>query len=300
VQTPFLAHYFGIKLAREAGAKLVVSYHTYFEHYLHHYLPLVPQAWLGRLARVFSRSQLNGVDLVIAPSVEMADALTAYGVERPLEVLPTGLDLELFKGGDGRRFRAAHGIPPDRPVMLTVGRVAFEKNLAFLIDVLARVKQAAPDVLLVVAGEGPGLKALVRDVAKRGLGSNALFVGYLDRRSGLLDCYRGADLFVFASRTETQGLVLLEAMALGVPVVSTAVMGTKTVLAGAPGAVVVAEDVVAFGQAAAALLGDAPRRAALGAAAVRDIARRWSGPEMARRLLALYRQVADLRHDRPR
>lgn len=288
VQTPFVAHYFGAGLARRFGVPLVVSYHTYFEHYFHHYLPFVPAAWLKWLARSVSRSQLKVVDQVIAPSPQMAEVLKAYGVTAPIEVLPTGLDEELFRGGNGERFRSAHGIPPERPVMLTVGRVAFEKNLGFLIDVLEQVSRAIPNVLLVVAGEGPALESLRGDVARRGLADNALFVGYLDRATGLLDCYRGADVFVFASRTETQGLVLLESMAVGTPVVSTAVMGTQAVLERAPGAIVVAENVMEFARAVGDLLRDPGRRRELGRAAARDIAMRWSGPEMARRLLYLY------------
>ncbi|MGD8341397.1 MAG: glycosyltransferase, partial [Gammaproteobacteria bacterium] len=291
VQTPFLAHYWGARLARRLGAKLVVSYHTYFEQYFHHYLPLVPTRILKGLARSISRAQLNRVDLVIAPSEPMANALTDYGVATPIEILPTGLDLDRFAAGDGDRFRAEHAIEPGRPVILTVGRVAFEKNLAFLIDVLERVRQAVPNVLLVIAGEGPALRPLKKDVQRRGLADNVRFVGYLDRDGGLLDCYRAADLFVFASRTETQGLVLLESMAVGTPVVSTAVMGTASVLADARGAVVVEERVDEFGSAVADLLGNAGRRHELARLAARDIAERWSGPEMARRLLALYRAV---------
>lgn len=291
VQTPFRAHYWGAWLARFWNAKLVVSYHTYFEQYFHHYLPLIPAAWLKALSRTLSRAQLNDVDLAIAPSQQMADVLTGYGVSVPIEVLPTGLDPELFAGGDGARFRQRYEIDPARPVMLTVGRVAFEKNLDFLMKVLERVRDALPDVLFVIAGEGPALEPLRSRAARRGLASNLLFVGYLDRRSGLLDCYRSADLFVFASRTETQGLVLLEAMALGTPVVSTAVMGTQSVLADAPGAIVVEEDVDAFAGVAIRLLADPVERKTLARLAARDIAARWSGREMARRLLELYRKV---------
>ena len=291
VQTPFLAHYWGTALARRTGATLVVSYHTYFEHYFHHYLPLVPKALLKRLARSISRAQLNRVDCVITPSLQMAEALLDYGVTTTIEVLPTGLDLEQFAGGDGKRFRADFGIEPDRPVMLTVGRVAFEKNLDFLIDVLDRVRQSLRHVLFVIAGEGPALGPLKAVVRRRSLEANVRFVGYLGRNAGLLDCYRAADLFVFASRTETQGLVLLEAMAVGTPAVSTAVMGTKAVLADAPGAVIANEDVTEFAAAVAALLVDSGRRRLMGAAAAADVARRWSGPTMAARLLDLYRRL---------
>jgi 1,2-diacylglycerol 3-alpha-glucosyltransferase len=288
IQTPFLAHYWGMRLARQWNARVVVSYHTYFEQYFHHYLPLVPRAWLRALSRSISRSQLNGVDVAIAPSQQMANVLADYGVSVPVRVLPTGLDPELFANGDGSRFRTQYGIDAGRPVMLTVGRVAFEKNLQFLMDVLERVRRDVPDVLFVIAGEGPALAPLRKQAAHRGLADSLLFVGYLDRRAGLLDCYRSADIFVFASRTETQGLVLLEAMALGTPVVSTAVMGTQSVLADAPGALVVEEDLEAFAAVAIRLLEDTEERQRLARLAARDIEAHWSGAEMARRLAEIY------------
>ena len=141
------------------------------------------------------------------------------------------------------------------------------------------------------AGEGPALPALRREVAARGLGGNVCFVGYLDRGGALLDCYRGANAFVFASRTETQGLVLLEAMALGLPVVSTAVMGTRSVLGGARGAIVVNEDAAQFAAAVEMVLKNPELQASLGQQAARHVDAHWSSAEMARRLMELYRQV---------
>ena len=143
IQTPFRAHAAGVRLARRLGVPVVESYHTYFEHYFHHYMPYVPRVWLAFAARALSRHQCNAVDAVIAPSRQMADALAAYGIRTEIRVIPTGLDLERFRGGDGARFRARFGIAPDRPLMLTVSRVAFEKNIVFLIDVLDRVGSLA-------------------------------------------------------------------------------------------------------------------------------------------------------------
>ena len=148
---------------------------------LHHYLPLVPSGLPGRVARRVSRAQCNAVDAVLSPSPQMAEALRAYGVATPIEVIPTGLEIESLSGGNGRRFRLEHGIGMDRPVMLTVGRVAFEKNLEFLLDVVDAVRARIPDVLLVIAGEGPALPALERRVAQMGLSKSVRFVGYLDR-----------------------------------------------------------------------------------------------------------------------
>jgi glycosyltransferase involved in cell wall biosynthesis len=117
------------------------------------------------------------------------------------------------------------------------------------------------------------------------------FIGYLDRATALLDCYRAGDAFVFASRTETQGLVLLEALALGVPVVSTAVMGTADVLRGAGGAVIAPDDEAGFAAAVVRVLRDPELRARLAAAGPAD-ARAWSATALAERLAALYSEVA--------
>jgi glycosyltransferase involved in cell wall biosynthesis len=292
VQTPFVAHWTGVKIARRFARPVVETYHTFFEAYLHHYLPLLPVALTRAFARGVSRRQCNAVDAVVAPSRQLAHVLHGYGVTAPIDVIPTGLNLADFDGGDGAAFRTRHGIDAARPVMLVVGRVAHEKNLVFLLRVLRAVRNNVPNVLLVIAGEGPAEAALRRIVANEGLEAHVLFVGYLDRRTALRDCYRAADVFVFASRTETQGLVLLESLALGVPVVSTAVLGTKEVLRGAGGAIVVDEDVAAFTAAVTGVLTRPAERRRLAAAAREFVAAQWSSAEMAKRLLRLYESLA--------
>ncbi len=290
VQTPFVAHYAGIELARRLGVPVVESYHTYFEHYLHHYVPALPRSLLQYLARRFTVSQCHQVDAVISPSGQMAEALRAYGVRTPLEVLPTGLPPGRFAAGNGSRFRLRRGIPAQRPLALFVGRVAHEKNIDFLVRMLPRLRALVPDVLLVIAGEGPALEHCRQLVAQLDLASSVQFVGYMDRDTELLDCYRAADVFVFASRTETQGLVLLEAMAQGTPVVSTAVMGTVDVL---PAPRVVPWSCRRTRPSRApwpGVLHDPARRAVLAARATED-AQRWSSRSLAERLLHVYESV---------
>lgn len=290
VHTPFVAHYAGRAAARAAGIPLVLTYHTLFEEYLQHYAPFLPASGLRALARSVSRSQCNEVDAVVVPSTAMQQRLGGYGVRTPLHVIPTGIPIGRFEGGDGALFRADHRIPPEAPVALYLGRVAHEKNIAFLLDVAQRVAAGVPGFMLLVAGEGPALGALQRSVERRSLQAQVRFVGYLDRAHGLRDCYAAADVFVFASRTETQGLVLLEAMAAGVPVVALSAMGTADILDPGRGAVAPADDVAAFAHELGALMLDAPRRARLGTAA-RLFSREWSDARMAQRLAALYGQM---------
>lgn len=292
IQTPFLAHYAGVKVAKRYKIPVVESYHTFFEEYLHHYVKFAPKAAMRFLARRFSASQCNQVNGLVVPSQAMLNVLRDYGVTTKAEVVPTGIDLDQFNSGDGSRFREQHGIPPRRPVMLYVGRVVYEKNIEFLLHVTQKVRESNPDALLVIAGEGPAAAGLEKLAISLGLRDNVMFVGYLDRTGPLMDCYCAADVFVFASRTETQGLVLLEAMALGVPVVSTAVMGTKEILENARGCVIASENVEAFAQSVLGVLGDAALRERLGKEA-RDYSRQWAEDAFAERMDAFYRQVIE-------
>jgi 1,2-diacylglycerol 3-alpha-glucosyltransferase len=287
IHTPFVAHYAASRYARAANIPCVATYHTFFEEYLHLYVPVMPRR-IGRfLARSFTRSQCDDVQALIAPSDPMRDVLLAYGISTPIHVLPTGLAADRFVPGDGARFRAEAGIPLDRPLVTYIGRVAHEKNIDFLVKMFVEVRRTVPDAMLVIAGEGPAREPLRQMVVRLGLQQHVHFAGYLDRNTALLDCYCAADVFVFASRTETQGLVLLEAMAQGAPIVSTAELGTRSILKPGCGALVVEEQVQAFSEATVRVLQDADLRKDL-ADRGRSYARTWSSAVMAQRLADLY------------
>jgi 1,2-diacylglycerol 3-alpha-glucosyltransferase len=290
IHTPFIAHYAGVRFARRANLPSIATYHTFFEEYLHHYLPVLPRALSRLLARSFTRSQCAAVQALIAPSEQMRAVLTGYGVTTPVRVVPTGLAADRFRAGDGAAFRARAGIAPQRPLVTYVGRVAHEKNLGFLVQMFAHVLKLVPEALLVIAGEGPAREPLRSQVAALGLAPRVHFAGYLERDRALLDCYAAADVFAFASRTETQGLVLLEAMAQGAPVVSTAELGTRSILVPGSGALVVPEQHDAFAAAVVRVLRDPGLRAGL-AARGRAYAHTWSSAAMARRLAELYAEL---------
>ncbi len=290
VQTPFLAHYAGSRMARRFRVPVVATYHTLFEEYLAHYVPLVPSSWLKVLARRLSQRQCNALDAVIVPSTAMRHRLTEYGVTARQHVLPTGVSLNTPTEGARSWFRIRHDIDEAKRVALYVGRVAHEKNIDFLLDVAEQASEWVPDLLLVIAGDGPALPALRQAVDKRGLGDRVRFIGYLDRASELPACYAAADAFVFASRTETQGLVLLEAMATGLPVVALAEMGTADILRSERGALVPDGNPYAFALSLTRLLNDEGLRRQLSAEALRYAAE-WSCDVLAGRMAALYRQI---------
>ena len=290
VQTPFVAHYLGVKLAHLLDIPCIETYHTFFEEYLYHYIPLLPK-WVTRsLAKRFSRHQGNSLDGMVIPSRPMQRVLQGYGIETTMEVIATGIEPESFVPGDRSAFREKFGIPQDRPMLLFVGRVAHEKNIDFLIKVVDQVRRQVEDVLFVIAGEGPARSSLEQEVRKRAIGENVRFIGYLDRHTELNSCYSAADIFIFASRTETQGLVLLEAMAQGVPVVSTAELGTRDVLQDGAGVWIAQEELADFSSNVVKMLANAQVRTELGVVG-RNYAKEWSAAKQAQKMLMFYKKV---------
>jgi glycosyltransferase involved in cell wall biosynthesis len=270
---------------------VIATYHTLFEEYLQFYIPWLRAKWLRGLARRFSRGQCNGLDAVIVPSSAMRTRLRDYGVQRAIHVLPTGLPAGAFVPGDGVTFRAAHGIAPERPVVLFVGRVAHEKNIGFLLEAVALARRHLPDLLLLVTGEGPALADLQRQAVELGLREHTRFLGYLDRKRELPAAYAAADAFVFASRTETQGLVLLEAMAQRCPAVALSVMGTADILEPKRGCRIAPDHPDGFAEVLLELLGDPVGRIRLGEEA-RAYAQEWSDQALAGKLVEIYRGLA--------
>jgi len=291
VHTPFVAHYLGLRLARELNVPCVETYHTFFEDYLHHYLPWIPKMIARGIARSISKRQCNAVDAFVAPSAPMLSVLRAYGVKAAAEVIPTGLQEHSFKEADGEAFRIKYGIPLDRPMLLFVGRVAFEKNIGFLLEMTKVLIEQHPDALLVVAGQGPAEKSLHKQAADLGLDSNIKFIGYLDRNTELNACYQAADIFVFSSKSETQGLVLLEAMAQGTPVVAIAELGTASILIEGRGALVAPDNIEGFADKVHYLLKYPQDRYELGKAALTYVTENWTAKLQAERMLHFYHHL---------
>lgn len=295
IHTPFVAHYLGLKLAHLLDVPTVETYHTFFEDYLHLYLPIIPKPIAKSMARFISRRQCNKVDAIVAPSKPMLHVLREYGITTKGEVVPTGLQAHSFADADGAAFRKKHGIEQDRPMALFVGRVAFEKNIGFLLQMWVHLIKKIPNALLVIAGEGPAEKSLHALSEKLGLKENVKFLGYLDRNTELNACYRSADVFVFSSKSETQGLVLLEAMAQSTPVVAIAELGTKSILIEGEGALIAPDEEIEFANKVERVLSDKKLRKQLSDAGIEYVKTRWTDRAQAERMIAFYQEVVALK-----
>lgn len=279
--------YEAIKWAKKLGCPVVHTYHTLFEQYVH-YVKFIPRKIGVWIAREVSRRYCNSMDMVITPSTQMKDTLVSYKVRKdlPLVVNPTGIKIDKFVNYSGPRFRKKHGISPETKLFLFMGRVGHEKNIPFLFDVLKEILKNRPDTKLVVAGKGPAEETVKKSAKDKGVFENVLFIGYLEPQEWV-DCYAAADIFTFASVTETQGLVVTEAMAAETPVVAVAEMGVAEVMAGEKGGILVKHDLNDFVAAVNKLLSDKAFYA-MKKSETRATAEAWSAESMAKKIVVHY------------
>lgn len=211
-QTEFSMGMIGKYVAHSLGIPAIHTYHTMYEDYLHYVLN-------GHLlkpyhVKQFTKAYLHNMDGVVAPSERVKETLTRYGVTIPMRIIPTGVDLTAINENPRRDVRKELGIDSNEKVILTLSRVAAEKKIDQILDVLPTVLEIEPNVKFVIAGDGPDVQPLKDQVARLSLEDYVIFAGSVEH-SDVGNYYRMADLFVSASDTETQGLTYIEALAAG-------------------------------------------------------------------------------------
>ncbi len=226
VHSPATLGRVGMHYARKHGIPLVFTYHTLYDQYVH-YVP-VPQDLAKEMAIKYSTNFCNHCDHVIVPSKEVEEILNGQQIRTPITVIPTGVPLHKFMGSESNWLRDNYEIPAENKILLFVGRLTKEKNLEFLIKAFAMVKKNLSATTLVITAQGPLEHELKKLAIKLGLSleTDVIFTGALPFET-LVKVYYASDLFVFSSVTETQGLVLIEAMAAGLPVVAVSAYGVQ-------------------------------------------------------------------------
>jgi 1,2-diacylglycerol 3-alpha-glucosyltransferase len=261
---PFLLGPAARRFARRAGRPLVFTYHTRYEKYAHYVpltRPLVEAAALGLSTR-FAAS----AEAVLAPSALVRDQLRARGVTAPLAVVPTGVDLAHFRPGNRAEARRTLGLGAEDPLLLYVGRLDREKSVDRVLLAFERIAGTLPAARLWLVGQGKESAALQRQAAASPAGDRIYFAGVREH-ARLAAWYQAADCFLFASETETQGLVLAEAAACGLPAVAVLAPGSDEVVRDGESGILTKGEPAALAEAAIGLLLDAERGAAMRARA---------------------------------
>jgi 1,2-diacylglycerol 3-alpha-glucosyltransferase len=226
-QHPFLLGMTAVRIARRRNLPLVFTHHTLYERYTH-YVPGDSPA-LKRFTIELATRYANLADQVFAPSESIRDLLLQRGVVTPIAVVPTGVRLEQFAQGDGCAFRRKMGIPEEAFVVGHLGRLAPEKNLEFLARAVADFVGSHRHAHFLVVGSGPSETAMRAIFLEAGLGMRLHIAGILQQQA-LADALHAMDVFAFASTSETQGMVLTEAMAAALPIVALDAPGAREVV----------------------------------------------------------------------
>ncbi len=302
INSEFMVGYFGLIYSRHRNIASVYTFHTLWEDYVDGYIKFMPVYPAKKIAKEFIKFYLKRANVLIAPTVNIANVIKSYGIERDAKILPTGIPQALDVKKLNVRplfFNQLHTLLPrvqKKHVLLYVGRVVKEKNLDFLFPVLAEVKKTFKDTVLVFVGGGPELDNLKEKAKKTGYARDIVFAGYRSREE-LAYFYSVTDVFVFPSKTETQGLVTLEAMMAGVPVVAIGERGTLDVMKGDNGGFMVKEDVNEFSQRVLELLKDKELYAEKSQEA-KKWASQWSLDTLTEKLVTYYEEALAIRKKR--
>lgn len=259
INTEFNLGYMGLNYARHHDIPSIFTSHTLWEEYFVEYAKFLPNFITKKAGKEFTKFFLKRVDGIIVPTQRIGDVVERYGIKTEYNVLPTGISPDFSNYGKKRVrafFYKMHKIVPvikKKTILLYVGRIVKEKNLYFLIDMLGEVRKTVKDAVLLFVGGGPEEEALKAYAKTKPYSWNICFAGYRSRDE-LVYFYKFADLFVFPSCTETQGLVTVEAMMCGLPVVAIGEMGTIDVMQGDNGGFMVRNDMAEFSEKVCLLL----------------------------------------------
>lgn len=254
VHHPAITGNVALKMRRQLGIPVVFTYHTRYEEYLHYIRPLKQVERCTRVFHHYLRYFCNRCDMVLAPTQSIEEHLLYQKmVERPIEILPTGLPQEHFlpDKNAAAHIRKQYQNNADY-VFCTVARLAKEKNLDFLLESLQKLKEMmayrSKTFRYLLIGEGLEQNHLKEKCRNLGLEQEVVFVGNVANRE-IKNYLSASDLFLFSSKSETQGIVVLEAMAAGTPVVAVEATGIRDVVKTGENGILTAEDSDDFAQA---------------------------------------------------
>lgn len=286
--TPFIVGFVGLRWAESHEIPLVTTYHTLYDRYTH-YMSALPRRYARFRVAKHTNFYYNSADEVITPSEIAKRWLIRHGVEKPITVIPTGTPKpQLIPRAEARQ---SLGIPPDQRILLYVGRLAQEKNLETLLAMAKQVTEAERTTRLWLVGDGPHREACLDICSKLGIGDKVRFVGSVPRND-VDKYYAAADLFTFASVTETQGLVLNEAMQYGLPAIAVDGGGATESIVDGENGIVTKNDSAELADAVLDVLGnnDLYEKLCLGA---ERLAKQNTPEAMCDRVLEVYRRAID-------
>jgi len=287
---------FGFLYAKAYNLPAIYTFHTMWEDYAPNYFPMFPAFFVKFVIRGILKNILKQSYKVIVPTTQIDAVVRKYKPDTDTFLLPTGIDPVFFSHDKAEirafkeTFTALYPKTIGKKLLLMAGRVVKEKNIGFLIKILPDILKQNPDTVLLIVGGGPDMDFFMNEAKQCGVEDACVFTGYMER-SQLSLVYAISDVFVFPSLTDTQGLVTLEAMFSGIPVVAIGALGTLMVMGGDNGGFMVKDDPQEFTARVLDLLNDEELYKRKSQEAVVH-ARAWSLDEITKKLANIYRETA--------
>jgi glycosyltransferase involved in cell wall biosynthesis len=277
-------------IAADMKVPLVFTFHTRYQEYSQKYVPIAPEI-TGKLIHNSVSQYLEQCTHIVAPTPSLKTTIeSTYGYSGPISVIPTPIDVQLFRNCATDNIRSTWGCTRDDQVLLYIGRLSVEKNLDLLLSAFRKIAHFRKNVRLILVGQGPAKDHLHRLAERLGISSQVFFAGPHPYQE-IPNIVSAADLFTFPSSIETQGLVILEAMAGGTPTVAVRAPSTMDVL-GSGGGIIVEPDPDHFADAVLDLLGD-PESLAKIREEARIIAAAYDIPQAADKLVKVYQSAIE-------
>lgn len=288
-QHPNLLGWQAKRWAKKKNVPLVFTWHTLYDKYAH-FVPLVPNSWTAKLAISNAVSYANSCSQIIVPTKSINDIIAGWGVKNEnIEAIPTGVEKSFFENPQRKKMRQQLGLLDGEIALLLLSRMTAEKNVQFLVRAALEVLKKNEKVKLVLAGEGHELPQLRKIIFQAGLSKQVIFQGIVEREV-TKNIYAAGDIFVYASKSETQGMIISEAMCLGLPVVAVDATGINDTVVDKKTGFLVSENELEFAEAVQKLVDDGDLRRNFGEDGKKIALENYTSEICAAKMLEVYRE----------
>ena len=289
-QHPNLLGWAAKKWAKTKNIPLIFTWHTLYDQYAH-FVPLIPQKIAARQAISNATKYANSSNEIVVPTPSVAKIIKDWGVlNENISVIASGIDEELYQNPESKEIRKKYNIAEEEILILLVSRLTAEKNVQFIFDALIPLIAKNKKLKFLIAGGGVERLKLENEVKKNGLEENIFFAGVISANR-LKNYYNAADLFVHASKSETQGMILTEAMYMGLPIVAVKATGANDLIMHANTGFLTNENIYEFADKVSQLASDIALRKEFSENAKKISRKNFTTQICTSKLIALYEKA---------
>lgn len=288
--SPFQLGLMSQRLAKKKNIPFVYSFHTLFTEYLHY--SKIPRFISKPLFSKYLKNFCSRCNAIIAPGEKAKEYINNFAAQSLIEIIPSGIDVDDVLNSRSIDIKREYNIPSNAKILIYVGRLSKEKNIPFIFKAFELVVQKYPNAFLLMVAGGPFEKKLKKLAKMLGISKNTIFVGQIPHEK-VFEYYKCANIFVFASKTETQGLVIAEAKACGLPVVAVNASGISEGIIDQVDGFLTSDDILSFSEKILFLLNNDSIRGKMGKNAVENSLKLFSSKTIAKRIESVYNALIE-------